>query len=128
MHEIYELKEMLLEKLKEYGKKGDLTSGTLDVVDKLSHAVKNLCKIIEIYEEEEYSNASDGYYRQPRRGGNSYARGRNTRRDNMGRYSRDGYSEAADTMVQELRELMVDAPDEQTKKEFQKFIQKIEQM
>ena len=45
MHELYELKEMLMNELKEYGEKGEMTSGTLDVVDKLSHAIKNLCKI-----------------------------------------------------------------------------------
>lgn len=77
------------------------------------------------------------------RGGNSYryegegsyargdgrGRGRNARRDSMGRYSREGgYSMAGDEMVEELRDLMQDAPDEQTRMEFQRFIQKIEQM
>ena len=31
-------------------------------------------------------------------------------------------------MVEELRDLMQDAPDEQTRMEFQRFISKIEQM
>lgn len=131
MHELHELKEMLMDELKQYGKKGELTSGTLDAVDKLAHAVKSLCYIIEEYEEE-YSNATGGDYRRTVRyphGGNSYARGRrNARRDSMGRYSRDGYSQAVDDMAQELRELMEDAPDEKTRQEFQRFIQKIEQM
>ena len=64
-------------------------------------------------------------------GGGSYARGRgrNARRDSMGRYSREGgYSQAADDMIQDLRELMEDAPDERTQQEFQRFIQKMEQM
>lgn len=58
-------------------------------------------------------------------GGNSGARGRgrNARRDSMGRYSRDN-----DEMIMELRELMEDAPDEETRMEFQKFIQKVEKM
>lgn len=43
----------------------------------------------------------------------------------MGRYSRGNESEM---MVQELRELMENAPDENTRMEFQRFIQKIEQM
>ena len=59
MKELYELKDMLLDKLKEYSKKGDLTSGTLDVVDKLSHAAKNVCKIIDDMENE--GNYSRGY-------------------------------------------------------------------
>ena len=56
--------------------------------------------------------------------GGSYARGRgrNARRDSMGRYSR------ADDMVMELRELMEDAPDERTRQEFERFIKKVEQM
>ena len=45
MHELYELKEKLCDELKEYGSK-DLSAGTLDVVDKLAHAVKNIDKII----------------------------------------------------------------------------------
>lgn len=132
MHELYELKEMLLKELKEYGKKGEMSSGSLDVVDKLSHTIKNLCKIIEDAEENGYSTEGNGSYGNEyyRRGGGSYAyaRGRNARRDSMGRYSREEYSQAMDDMTQELRELMKDAPDEQTRKEFQKFIQKIEQM
>lgn len=66
-----------------------------------------------------------------KRGGSSYARGRgrNARRDSMGRYSREGgYSQGAEDMIQELRELMEDAPDDKTRQEFQRFIQKIEQM
>ena len=52
----------------------------------------------------------------------SYARGRtNAPRDRMGRYS-------GSSMADELRELMEDAPDEQTRQEFQKFIRKIEAM
>lgn len=151
MQDLYELKEMLCDELKEYGKKGELTTGSLEVVDKLAHTIKNLDKIIEAYEEEEYSGAYEGgsyeggsyargggnrggggSYRggSYARGGGSYARGRGrgARRDSMGRYSREGgYSRGGD-MVMELRELMQDAPDDRTRMEFQKFIQKIEQM
>lgn len=142
MHDLYELKEMMCKELEEYGKKGDLTAGSLEVVDKLAHAIKNLDKIIESYEEEEYSNRG-GSYEDGGRGGNrggmsyryddgrSYARGRgrNARRDSMGRYSRErGYSRAGEEMVMELRELMEDAPDDKTRQEFERFIRKIEQM
>lgn len=115
MHEIYELKEMLMKELEEYGSKGELTGGSLEVIDKLAHAIKNLCKIIEAAEEEEeYSMAGGSYERGGQGGGNSYARGgsgggrggqgggssrnsyargggrgrgRNAQRDSMGRYS-----------------------------------------
>lgn len=141
MHAIYDLKEQLCKELEEYGQKGELTAGTLDVVDKLAHAVKNIDRIIEKYEEEEGSSgryddgmSGGGTYRgsyngsyndgSGRRGG-SYARGRYAKRDSMGRYSRR--SSYDDGMIQELRDLMQDAPDERTRKEFQTFISKMEQ-
>ncbi len=74
MHELYELKEMLCKELEEYGRKGDLSAGSLEIVDKLAHALKNLDKIIETKEEEsgEYSSAGgEGSYR-----GGSYRGGR----------------------------------------------------
>lgn len=140
MHAIYDLKEQLCKELEEYGQKGELTAGTLDVVDKLAHAVKNIDKIIEKYEEDEgysgryeegmsngggmYRGTYNGSYNDGRHGG-SYARGRNAKRDSMGRYSRR--SSYDDGMIQELRDLMQDAPDERTRKEFQTFISKMEQ-
>lgn len=143
MHELYELKEMLCKALKDYGKKSDLSNQGLEVVDKLAHAVKNIDKIIEKYEEEEGQSMDSGYSRGRSyrgsyegsfeggggRGGRSNARGRgsNARRDSMGRYSSEGYS-GNEEMVSELRELMQDAPDEKTRMEFQKFISKIESM
>ena len=53
--------------------------------------------------------------------------------DSMGRYAREGrsrdYSRAgADEMVEDLRELMREAPDQKTRQEFQRFITKLEQM
>ena len=122
MHELYELKEKLCDELKEYGSK-EMTAGSLDVVDKLAHAIKNLDKIIDKYDEGGSYEGGGSYARD--RGGRSYARGGRSyarRRDAMGRYSRD------DEMVMELRELMEDAPDEKTRQEFQRFIQKIEMM
>ena len=65
--------------------------------------------------------------------GNSYARGRgsNAKRDSMGRYSSErGYSrdDAKKDMISDLREIMQDAPDEQTRQEFQRFMNKLETM
>lgn len=143
MDAIYELKEKLCDELEEYGDK-KLDAGSLDVIDKLAHTIKNLDKIIETYEENGYSSMmydgsyDDGMNGQRMRGGSyarggrggSYARngrgrGSNARRDSMGRYSS---ADGTEMMVRELRELMNDAPDERTKMEFKKFIQKVEQM
>lgn len=118
MDGLYELKEMLCKELEEYGRKGELTAGSLEIVDKLAHAIKNIHKIIEAYEEEEgggYSERGGSYrgsYARAGQGGGggqgggrggqggggsnrggSYARqgrGRNARRDSMGRYSSEG--------------------------------------
>ena len=136
MHKIYELKDKLCEELEEYGDK-KLDAGSLEVIDKLAHSIKNLDKIIEKYEDEDYSSAYDdgmtggSYERGGNRYGSRYAmargdgrgRGRNARRDSMGRYSSDNRM-----MVDELRELMNDAPDERTRMEFKRFIEKMEQM
>lgn len=137
MKKLHELKEKLCDQLKGYNDK-ELTSATLDVVDKLAHTIKNLDKIIEKYEEQEYSNTYGGSYRMmPHMGtyditaNGSFARGRGARRDSMGRYSGgyydDGYSRHGD-MIGELTELMETAPDERTRMEFQKFIQKMQMM
>lgn len=154
MHELYELKEMLMKELEEYGRKGEMSAGSLEIVDKLSHAIKNLCKIIEAAEEEEegYSRRGGSYYYEGGQGGNtntarmgrggsgggsSYARGggrgrgRNARRDSMGRYSRTGgsmYYRNADELVEQLEELMEDAPNEQIRQRMGQLVQELEQM
>ena len=133
MNELYELKEMLMKELKEYGSNGELSAGTLDIADKLTHTVKNLCKIIEEYEESEYSGnypymPYDGRSYRGYRDGMSGARGRmNARRDSMGRYSGErGYSRTG--LADELRGLMADAPDERTRQEIQRLADKLESM
>ncbi len=142
MNELYELKEKLCRELKKYNNE-EVTTSSLEVVDKLSHAIKNIDKIIEKYEEEDGGsygyNSYDGSYRGGRNNrsynNGSYARGRgrNARRDSMGRYAssngsyENGYSRNGD-IASELRELMLEAPDEQTRMEYQKVINKLEQM
>lgn len=154
MRELYELKELLCEELKEYGSKEKLDVGGLEIVDKLAHAIKNIDKIIEAYEEEEYSEEGGSYARGGNRGGGnrrysragnggssytqggggSYARGRgrgsSARRDSMGRYSREGgYSRGGpDEMAEQLQEMMQEAPNEQIRMELERVIAKLEQM
>ena len=121
MHKVEELKEMLCRELEEYGSKGKLDVGSLDVVDKLAHTIKNLDKILE---EEEYSNGYD--YAD---GSRSYARGRgrNARRDAMGRYSRErgGYSRDEELMMK-LREIEADMPDEQSRADVRRLMSRME--
>lgn len=148
MHKLMEyICEEMEELEKKAGKDGKLSMAEMQYLDTLAHTKKNLLKADEMWEDSEYSEAMDGrgtsYARRSYERGNmgrngsyrSYeddgsmamARGRrvNVKRDSMGRYSR---AEGAEMMVDELRELMQEAPDERTRMEFQKFIQKIEQM
>ena len=129
----YELKEMLCRELEEITRKGELTAGSLDTVDKLTHAIKSISTIIAM---EEADGESEMYPfwggRAYQGGGGSNQRGgrSNQRRDSRGRYSnqRGGYSrdDARDDMISELREIMQDAPDEHTKKRFHSFIRELE--
>ena len=83
MQKMEELREMLCEELDKITKKGELSAGSLDVIDKLTHSIKSIDTIMAM-DDAGYSNES-GY---------SYARGRgrNARRDSMGRYSSRGGS------------------------------------
>lgn len=128
MEELYKLKDMLCDELESYGKKKELTAGSLDVIDKLSHALKSITTVIAMEEADgDYSNDYPMNGRTYR--GSSYARGRmNARRDSMGRYSRDGYSGAVDDMVSQLKDLMEDAPNESIKSEMRRLVKKIETM
>ena len=110
MKELMELREMLCEELKGYGRKSELTAGSLSTIDTLTHAIKNLDKVIEA--DDGYS----GYYDPGYRG--SYAR------DHEGRYSRTGYSRHG--LSDKLRTLMDESPDERTRMEIKKLIDKME--
>ena len=111
MHKLYDLKEMLVEELEHQAEK-ELTRESLELIDTLAHAGKNVCRLIEDCEKDEGGSyampdgsydGSMGSYRGEYYGGGangraqasfrrSMARGRSMARDSMGRYSRDGYS------------------------------------
>lgn len=130
-----DLKEMLCRELEEITRKGEMTTGTLDVVDKLTHAIKSIDTIVAMGKRG-YSRDNDGVSGRGRSydsygDGMSGARGRGryANRDSMGRYAGyDSYSydDAKADMMSELRELMQTAPDEETKKELRRFIAKLE--
>lgn len=107
---MHKIKEMLMKELYEYEEKakkmsgGKISAGDLETLHKLTDTVKNIDKIEMLEDEDgEYSEAggwmADGRMYGTYDNGSSYARGRrgrgrNARRDSMGRYSREGgYSE-----------------------------------
>ena len=139
------------EKIKKAG--GKLSGSDVEYIDKLTHSLKSIKAVMAMMEDEsddEYSGASyarggrggrsyrGGSYRSEDgmmggEGGRSYARdgrgrGSNARRDSMGRYSSrmDGYSRHGD-VVESLREVMEEAPDDRTRMEIQRLIEKMEQ-
>ena len=123
MHKLEELRKMLVKELDDITEKRELSAGSLEIIDKLTHSIKSIDTIMAM------EGASyDGY---------SY-RGR--KRDSMGRYSRDDYSrdrdysredgysrrgyygessysrdDATSELMEGLKDLAKSAPDERTK-------------
>ena len=116
MHKLYELKDKLMDELEGYADNSKYSKEDVEAIKYMASAVDHLCNIME---DEDYSMAYDYG-----RGHRSYAR----KRDSMGRYSREGYSMAMDDLTSELKGLMKEAPDEKTRHEFQRFIDKIQTM
>lgn len=113
------------EKIRQAG--GKLSGEDLTYLDKLTHTMKSLKTTIAMMEAE---GGESGRYSYGMYGNDSYNNGGSYRRsrNSMGRYtSRRGYS-YDDGMIEELRSLMENAPDERTKSEFRQFISKIEKM
>ncbi len=137
-----QLREMLCDELDEITKKGELSAGSLDTVDKLTHSIKSIDTIMAM--EESYSE--DGYSMNSYNGDNSYARGRgrNARRDSMGRYASDGYSErrgysrenrmgrysmdeAKENIAEKLHEILDDAPNEKIRNAIHRIINQLDE-
>lgn len=154
MHEMYELKEMLMEEVKKIANKGELTAGSLETVDKLLNSIKNTCKIImyDEYAEEGNSYAdSDMDMSEYSYARNGRGRGSNAKRDSMGRYSSEGgysreggysnargrggrysrrgysYADGKEEKVEMLRDMMGEVSSEEERRALQKIIRRMEQ-
>ena len=126
---LFELKEKLCEELEEIARKPDMGPGDLEIIHKLTDTIKNIGKIEMLDEEGGYSQ-DDGYDTNGGYGrGVSYARGRggrrgtrNSRRDSMGRYSRDdGRSE-----MMEHIEAALDAANDKDREAIKRFMRQLE--
>ena len=132
-NDLHELCDIVSDKIAESTKKirtsnGDLSGGDVEYLDKLTHMLKSIKTTLA-----RIKSDSSGY--MPYYGVERYNRGGSyARRDSMGRYSRRGSYGGSydgsydDEMIKSLRELMADSPDERTKQEFKKFIDKLERM
>lgn len=131
--DLKKLSEKLYEELSKYGER-ELSLSSLDTIDKLAHAIKNIDKIEEQggSSSRSYRRSYDSYdgdmsnrYRRSYDsydgdGGSSSRRGR----DSMGRYTRDGYSRHG--IVDRLEELSEQTNDERVKSELRKMISQME--
>lgn len=143
MRKMEELKEMLCEELEKITKKGELSAGSLDVIDKLTHSIKSIDTIIAMEEagySNDYYNDGNSYARGGNMNGNSNARGR--RRDSMGRYSRDGYSREDEysmrrggysrdnemnNLKMDLHDMLENAKSEEERRMIRKWISQVEE-
>ncbi|MBO7663580.1 MAG: hypothetical protein J6U01_09435 [Clostridia bacterium] len=147
--ELCDLKETIANEITQANKEikksgGDLNSGDIEMIDKLTHSMKSLITACAMLEAEENGYTSDymqdggsyrggyssrrGYSRENRNGGGysgnygSYAR-------NESRYSREnrnggGYSRGMD-WNEHLRMMMDEAPDEATRMDIKKLMDRM---
>ena len=127
MHKLEEIRAMLMRELEECAK-DDISMKSLEVIDKITHSIKSIDTIMAM---EGYSN-DDGSYASGRR----YAK-----RDSMGRYSSRGsydtydsgrnsyYSraEGKEHLMEELKSLMQDAKDPESRQMLDEWIRELRQ-
>jgi hypothetical protein len=143
LKEVYDLKETVGHKIAQANKKikangGDIENDDIGMIDELSHSLKSLvttCAMLEAEEDGGYS----GHYAPMWNPGVHYGYGNAGRDDysrngggNEGGYSRnrysrmgrDGYSRNGD-MSDQLRQMMDEAPDEVTRMEIKKLMDRM---
>lgn len=136
MHKICEyIDDELMELEKKVGKGGKLSAGEVEYGDKLAHFKKSLLTNEAMedslseegrsgargrgYRSRSYRSYNRSYGDESYDGDMSEARGRNARRDSMGRYSRDGF-------VDKLMEMRESAPNEKSRRAVEKMIDELE--
>ena len=154
---MHKIKEKLMDELYEIEEKmkkssgGKLSAGDIETIHKLTDSIKNIDKIEileggEGYSEEGNWMADGRMYGTSYDDGMSYARGRNAKRDSMGRYSRDmmhhddmsyergasyargGYSraDATEQMIEKLENMMHYAETPKEREAIKRCIMQIE--
>lgn len=145
LKEVYDLKETVGHKIAQANKKikangGEIANDDVEIIDKLTHSLKSLvttCAMLEAEDDDGYSgrymptwNPGVTYRRD---GGNSYDN-RDGYSGNRGGYSRNrysrenrnGYSRTGE-MSDQLRQMMEEAPDDMTRMEIKKLMDKMDQ-
>lgn len=148
LKEVYDLKETVGHKIAQANKKikangGDIENDDIGMIDELSHSIKSLVTTCAMLEAETDGYSENGGYsgryapmwnpgigygyvsqegRESRAGGGNY--GGNSR-NRYSRENRNGYSRTGD-MTDQLRQMMDEAPDEMTRMEIKKLMDRME--
>ena len=138
--ELCEMKDVIANEITQANKEikksgGDLNSGDIEMIDKLTHSMKSLITACAMLEAEEggYSgeySRDDGYSRRySREGRTSYGReNRNGYGGSFGSYARNGYSREGRNGYsrmdwnEHLQMMMDEAPDEQTRMDIKRMM------
>ena len=128
--ELYEVKEAVGYEIGEANKRiknagGKISTADLDVIYKLAHSMESLVTVCAMLEAEEEGGYSGDM--MPTNGGNYSGRGR---RNGYGGERRNGYSgrmgySRTGDMREQLRQMMEDAPDEQTRMEIRNLMDRM---
>ena len=105
MHDLYNLKEMLCNELADYGRDSGLSLSSLDTIDKLAHAAKNVAKLIEEKDESDSASCRRVY-------------------NKMGKV----VSHANADIARKLREMMYDTEDVALRGEMRRLAEEMESM
>lgn len=59
MHDLVRLRDMLVKELEAFGKNGNISKNSLDTIDKLAHATKNVMKVVDGCSSDDYKASKD---------------------------------------------------------------------
>ena len=134
--ELYDMKEAIAREIGEANRRirqsdDKISMDDLEVIDKLTHSLKSLTTVCAMLEAEEEGYSGEYMQGQSYRGGYSGRENRENRaRYNRNSYAREGrnsygYSRGGD-IHERLHQLMNEAPDENTRMEIRKLIDRME--
>ncbi len=138
LKDLEELKEYVAGEIRKANQRirqnnGGITTGDLDIINKLAHSMKSLATVCAMLEAEEgysergYSERGYSSRRGERRDGYSSRDGYSGNRNGMSSRERreGGYSRA--DIREHLNEMMMDAPDENTRMEIRRIMDRMDQ-
>lgn len=127
MKDIHEIREMLMNELRNAAEGNSFTFDKLKVIDMLTHSIKSIDTIIAM-EESGYSNAYrgnsyNGSYAYNNRNGNSNGNSYYNRRDN--RYSR---ADEREGIIMRMEEMMDEASNDREREAIRKAVEQLKRM